>query len=64
MRQTMNRLNIPDVIAELKTGVEVNIGAASDADRQRLRYQARINGFKVAIARVGINYIASSNGSN
>ncbi|MCM7083352.1 hypothetical protein [Enterobacter roggenkampii] len=60
--QNLNRLNVPDVIATLKTGAEVNIGAANEADRKRLRYQAAKAGFKVAIAKLGVGYIASSTG--
>jgi len=57
-----NRLNAREVVAQLMTGIELNIGNASIAARARVRYHAKLAGFKVAMVKCGEAYIASSTG--
>lgn len=58
--QTSNRLNTETVIAALKNGERVDIGAADFADRVRLRRHCRKAGFDVAIVKVdAFSYVAS-----
>ncbi|AXF58504.1 hypothetical protein DVA43_02495 [Leclercia sp. W6] len=59
----MDKPNTKEIAAEVKSGVEVNIGKADRNTRDRVRYACAALGFKVVIKRVGFGYLVSKTGA-